>query len=57
MSEFKTTKARSYREKLDELKMLVDTKDEQGIQELAMEVQTAYRRMSAAFKEEKFKEW
>jgi len=57
VSEFKTTKARSYREKLDELKMLVDTKDEQGIQELAMEVQTAYRRMSAAFKEEKFKEW
>ena len=57
VSEFKTAKARNFREKLDELKMLVDTKNEQGIEVLAMDVQNAFRRMGAAFREEPFREF
>lgn len=53
VSEFKTGKARSYREKLDELKMAVDTKNEEGIEAMAMDVQNAFRRMSSAFKDQK----
>lgn len=52
VSEFKTTKARVYREKLDDLKLAIDTKDEENLDELSMDVQKAYRRMSAAFKGE-----
>lgn len=54
VSEFKTAKARVYREKLDDLKLAVDTKSDENIAELSMDVQNAYRRMRAAFKEEKF---
>ena len=52
VSEFKTGKARFYREKLDKLKMAVDTRDETNIAEIAMDVSNAYLRMSAAFKDE-----
>jgi uncharacterized membrane protein YraQ (UPF0718 family) len=52
VSEFKTAKARVYRERLDDLKMAVDTRTESNIDDLAMEVQNAFRRMSAAFREE-----
>jgi len=52
VSEFKTGKARFYREKLDKLKMAVDTRDETNISEIAMDVSNAYLRMSAAFKDE-----
>jgi uncharacterized membrane protein YraQ (UPF0718 family) len=52
VSEFKTGKARIYREKLDELKMAVDTRDQESAKELGMEVQNACRRMRDAFKEE-----
>jgi len=54
VSEFKTAKSRAYREKLDHLKLAVDTKSAGNIRELSMDVQNAYRRMSAAFKGEKF---
>ena len=52
VSEFKTGKARFYREKLDKLKMAVDTRDETNIDEISMDVSNAYLRMSAAFKDE-----
>ena len=52
VSDFKVSKARSYREKLDELKMAVDTKNGDGISELAMEVHNSFLRMSSAFKAE-----
>jgi len=56
VSEFKTAKARVYREKLDELKMAVDMRDETKVEETAMDVANAYLRMSAAFKDEKVNE-
>ena len=52
VSEFKTAKARAYRERLDDLKMAVDTKNPENIDELSMDVHNACRRMTAAFKEE-----
>lgn len=52
VSEFKTGKARVYREKLDELKMAVDTRDETNVAEIAMDVSNAYLRLSAAFKDD-----
>ena len=53
VSEFKTSKARLYRERLDDLKLAVDTRNEENLDELSMAVQNAYRRMSAAFKDDR----
>ena len=52
VDEFKTAKAKTYREKLDKLKELVEERESHNIEKLAMEVSDSYRRMSSAFKEE-----
>ena len=52
VDEFKAAKAQTYREKLDKLKELVEQREPQNIDKLAMEVADSYRRMSSAFKEE-----
>ena len=52
VDEFKTAKAQTYREKLDKLKELVEQREPQNIEKLAMEVADSYRRMSSAFKDE-----
>ena len=52
VSEFKTTKAKIYREKLDRLKESVEGRDPDGIEDLAMEVSTAFLRMSKTFRED-----
>jgi len=48
---FKSAKAKIYREKLDLLKQAVEQRDENDIEELAMEVSVAFQRLSDAFKE------
>jgi uncharacterized membrane protein YraQ (UPF0718 family) len=49
VGEFQTTKAQLYRNKLDDLKLAVDSKDATNIKELSMDVSNAYSRMSSAF--------
>ena len=51
IGEFQSTKAKIYREKLDELRMVVDTRDKSRAEETAMDVAKAYLRLSAAFDE------
>ncbi len=51
IDEFKTTKAKLYRQKLDDLRMAVETRNENTVVDKAMEVQNAYRRLSKAFRE------
>lgn len=51
VDEFKTAKAKTYREKLDRLKQAVEERDSNGIEKLAMDVSSAYLRLSEAFKE------
>jgi len=52
VSEFKTGKARIYRDRLEDLKMAVQRRSDTNIAELGMDVQNAYRRMRDAFTEE-----
>jgi hypothetical protein len=49
VGEFQSTKAKIYREKLDELKMIVDTKDEANADDVAMEVADAYLQLRKSF--------
>jgi uncharacterized membrane protein YraQ (UPF0718 family) len=51
VSEFKSTKAKIYREKLDDLKMIVDMRDGSNAQQTAMDVSNSYLRLSRSFKE------
>ena len=50
IDEFQTTKAKLYRQKLDDLRMAVETRDEDTVEDKAMDVQRAYRRLSGAFR-------
>ncbi len=50
VSEFKSTKAKIYRDKLDKLKEAVENRMEDRVEDLAMEVSSAYFGMSRAFK-------
>lgn len=52
VDDFLSAKAKSYREKLDEVKELVEERNSDGIDELAMSLSDTYRRMSAAFRGE-----
>ena len=52
VGEFQSTKAKIYRERLDDLKMIVDTKDKANAAEVAMEVSQAYQRLHASFTDE-----
>lgn len=49
VDEFKTANAKIYREKLDELKAMVDSRNETQIDDKAMEVSAAYRKLREAF--------
>lgn len=49
VGEFQSAKAKVYREKLDDLKMIVDTKDQANARGVAMEVSKAYRRLHKSF--------
>ena len=51
VDEFQSAKAKIYREKLDELKAMVDSRNENGIREKALEVSSAYMKLSEAFLE------
>ncbi|MCH2183415.1 MAG: hypothetical protein MK108_15560, partial [Mariniblastus sp.] len=51
IDEFQSTKAKIYRQRLDELKESVEARNADNVAERAMKVQDAYRRMSKAFKE------
>ena len=51
VAEFQSSKAKVYRQKLDELKEFVESQNPNGIEEKAQEVATAYLRMSASFRE------
>ena len=51
VAEFQSSKAKVYRQKLDELKEFVESKNPNGIEDKAQEVATAYLRMSASFRE------
>ncbi len=51
LDEFKSTKAKLYREKLDALRESVETKNVETVGANAMAVQEAYRRMSDAFRD------
>lgn len=53
VGDFQSTKAKLYREKLDVLKMAVETKNADRVEELSMDVSRAYLRMSSAFRDEK----
>ena len=50
VSDFQSTKAKIYRQKLDELKEYVEERKEKNIDEKAMAVADAYYRLSASFK-------
>lgn len=52
VADFLTNRAKVYREKLDILKAAVEARDESDIDNLAMDVSNAYRRMSYSFKED-----
>lgn len=52
VDDFMSAKAKTYREKLDQVKELVDLRESEGIEELAMELSETYRRMSSAFRDE-----
>jgi len=52
VDEFKTAKAKTYREKLDKLKELVEQRETENIEELAMDLSRSFTRLSAAFKDE-----
>ena len=49
VDEFQSANAKLYREKLDELKAMVDSRNETHINEKAMEVSTAYQKLREAF--------
>ena len=49
VDEFKTANAKIYREKLDKLKAMVDSRNETQIDDKAMEVSAAYRKLREAF--------
>ena len=51
VDEFMSAKAKTYREKLDEVKQFVAERESAGIEKVAMELSDTYRRMSNAFKE------
>ena len=51
VAEFQSSKAKVYRQKLDELKEFVESQNPNGIEKKAQEVATAYLRMSASFRE------
>ena len=51
VAEFQSSKAKVYRQKLDELKEFVESQNPNGIEDKAQEVATAYLRMSASFRE------
>ena len=50
VGEFQTSKAQYYRENLDLLKEAVESRNEQNIDELAMNLSNAYLRMSYSFR-------
>jgi len=52
VDEFLTAKAKTYRDKLDKLKELVEERDEENIEEYAMDLSDTYLRLSRAFKGE-----
>lgn len=52
VSEFKTSKARVYRDRLEDLKMAVIERREAEVADLGLDVQNAFRRMNDAFKED-----
>ena len=51
VDEFKTTKAKLYRQKLEDLRTAVEMRNEETVVDKAMDVQKAYRRLSKAFRE------
>ncbi len=51
IGEFQHAKAKTYREKLDDLKMAVDLRDENSAEKTAMDVSKAYLRLSASFQD------
>ena len=51
VGEYQTAQAKYYRETLDELKELVDSRSDHNLHEKAMEVSSAYLEMSKAFKD------
>ncbi len=52
VDEFKTAKAKTYRDKLDKLKQFVEERETNGLEDFAMEVSHSYQRLSKAFKEQ-----
>ena len=52
VGEFQSTKAKLYREKLDRLKVAVDSRNPDQIEDLAMDVSNAYLRMSSSFRKD-----
>ena len=52
VGEFKSTKSKYYREKLEELRMGVEARDPKRIDEVWNDVEDAYQRMSKAFREQ-----
>jgi len=50
VDDFLSAKAKTYRDKLDEIKERVEERNPEGIDKLAMSLADTYRRMSAAFK-------
>ncbi|WP_075082530.1 permease [Mariniblastus fucicola] len=52
VDEFKTAKAKTYRDKLDKLKELVEQREGENIEAYAMDLSKSYQRLSRAFKDE-----
>ena len=50
VDDFLSAKAKTYREKLDEVKELVEERNTDGLEKTAMSLSDTYRRMSAAFR-------
>ncbi len=52
VGEFRSTKAKDYRERLEGLRMAVQAKDQPQVEEIWFELEQSYRRMSSAFRGE-----